>query len=167
MKTEFAKAIEAGEDVVGKEVVCLVGHKFNDCFYETGSIFTITGTSWTPEYTSVRWVKLNGKSHYPDQAGTWFEFKHVLDKQEVESVSYKLLSEQNKLLEAMLEGAKTRNKQYEQQIQMLKDDLFNLQMENARLDLAAQRWEMFNCEANRNIADKLLKKLADDAVETR
>lgn len=58
------------------------------------------------------------------------------------------------------------NKRLKQQIQMLKDDLFNLQMENARLDLAAQRWQMFDCEANRNIADKLLKKLADDAIET-
>lgn len=58
------------------------------------------------------------------------------------------------------------NKRLKQQIEMLKDDLFNLQMENARLDLAAQRWQMFDCEANRNIADKLLKKLADEAVET-
>lgn len=58
------------------------------------------------------------------------------------------------------------NKRLKQQIEILKDDLFNLQMENARLDLAAQRWQMFDCEANRNIADKLLKKLADDAIET-
>lgn len=79
----------------------------------------------------------------------------------------KLLLEENKRLKEQLDGATEVNKQYEQQIHMLKDDLFNLQMENARLDLAAQRWQMFDCEANRNIADKLLKKLADEAVETR
>lgn len=79
----------------------------------------------------------------------------------------KLLLEENKFLQTQLDGATEVIKQYEQQIQMLKDDVFNLQLENARLDLAAQRWEMFNCEANRNIADKLLKKLADEAVEIR
>ena len=77
------------------------------------------------------------------------------------------VDDENKRLKEQLDGATEINKQYEQQIHMLKDDLFNLQMENARLDLAAQRWQMFNCEANRNIADKLLKKLADEAVETR
>lgn len=65
-----------------------------------------------------------------------------------------------------LEGAICINKQYEQQLKQCRDDLFNLRMENARLELAALRWQMFDCEVNRNTADKLLKKLADDAVET-
>jgi len=67
---------------------------------------------------------------------------------------------ENKRLKEQLEGAIEINKQYEQQ-------LFDLRMENARLELSALRWQMFDCEANRNIADKLLKKLADEAVETR
>lgn len=67
--------------------------------------------------------------------------------------------EENKRLKEQLERVVEANKQYEQQ-------LFNLRMENARLELAALRWQMFDCEVNRNTADKLLKKLADDAVET-
>lgn len=155
MKTEFAKAIEAGEDVVGKEIILI-----SDGWFSMGKGTELVVTN--KFHVARIFTTQNGEISY-DFAND-FEFKHVLDKQEEESVAYKLLSEQNKLLEAMLEGAKARNKQYEQQIQILKDDLFNLQMENARLDLAAQRWQMFDCEANRNIADKLLKKLADEAV---
>ena len=72
---------------------------------------------------------------------------------------------ENKRLKEQLDGAVEINKQYEQQLKQCRDDLFNLRMENARLDLAAQRWQMFDCEANRNIADKLLKKLADEQGE--
>lgn len=158
MKTEFAKAIEAGEDVVGKEVVLLKQDGYR--VLQQGKVYTVDAV-YRDAFMVDEWV-VGGYLLFAPNTVNDFEFKHVLDKQEEESVAYKLLSEQNKLLEVMLEGAKVRNKQYEQQIQMLKDDLFNLQMENARLDLAAQRWQMFDCEANRNIADKLLKKLADE-----
>ena len=142
MKTEFAKAIEAGEDVVGKEVVCV-------CDEEWAS-FT-EGECYMVLKVDDELIFFNGDRAACVEYANDFEFTHTLDKRE-EAELDKLLLEENKRLK--------------QQIQMLKDDLFNLQMENARLDLAAQRWEMFDCEANRNIADKLLKKLADEAVET-
>ena len=147
MKTDFAKAIEAGEDVVGKEVVLLTPKKYY--YLNVGEVYRVNAVvkGFIYFFKSCTCTSIG--------AANDFEFKHVLDKQKEENVEVKLLSEQNKLLEVMLEGAKARNKQYEQQ-------LFDLRMENARLELAAQRWEMFNCEANRNIADKLLKKLADE-----
>lgn len=147
MRTEFAKAIEAGEDVVGKEVVLLKQENYRKLC--RGTVY-IVEEQFDEAFTAGGCTLLTCFA-------SDFEFKHVLDKQKEENVEVKLLSEQNKLLEIMLEGAKARNKQYEQQ-------LFDMRMENARLELAAQRWEMFNCEANRNIADKLLNKLADEAV---
>lgn len=156
MKTEFAKAIEAGEDVVGKEVVCVCDEEW---------VSFIEGDCYTVLKVDDELIFFNGDRAACVEYANDFEFKHVLDKQK-DAESDKLLLEENKRLKEQLDGAVEINKQYEQQIQILKDDLFNLQMENARLDLAAQRWQMFDCEANRNIADKLLKKLADDAVET-
>lgn len=145
MKTEFAKAIEAGEDVVGKTIICINDESWSGDI-AVGDMFTISSSD-------------NGFVYFTDTTGinkedvNDFEFEHVVDiRKEEEEATYLLLEE---------------NKHLKQQIHMLKDDLFNLQMENARLDLAAQRWQMFDCEANRNIADKLLKKLADDAVEIR
>lgn len=157
MKTDFAKAIEAGEDVVGKEIVLI-----SDGWFSMGKGTELVVTN--KFHVARIFTTQNGEISYA--FANDFEFKHVLDKQK-EAEADKLLLEENKRLKEQLDGATEVNKQYEQQIQMLKDDLFNLQMENARLDLAAQRWQMFDCEANRNIADKLLKKLADEAVETR
>lgn len=163
MKTEFAKAIEAGEDVVGKEVVCVCDEEW---------VSFIEGDCYTVLKVYNELIFFNGDRAACVEYANDFEFKHVLDKQkEQELVEFnpfknqclaKFLAEadeENKRLKEQLEGAIEINKQYEQQ-------LFDLRMENARLELAAQRWEMFDCEANRNIADKLLKKLADDAVET-
>lgn len=147
MKTEFAKAIEAGENVVGKEVVLLKQDGYR--VLQQGKVYTVDAV-YRDAFMVDEWV-VGGYLLFAPNTVNDFEFKHVLDKQK-ETKSDNLLLEENKRLK--------------QQIQMLKDDLFNLQMENARLDLAAQRWQMFDCEVNRNIADKLLKKLADDAVET-
>ena len=142
MKTEFAKAIEAGEDVVGKEVVCVCDEEW---------VSFIEGDCYTVLKVDDELILFNGDRAACVEYANDFEFKHVLDKQK-DAESDKLLLEENKRLK--------------QQIHMLKDDLFNLQIENARLELSALRWQMFDCEANRNIADKLLKKLADDAIET-
>ncbi len=172
MKTEFAKAFEKRDLKVGDEIVC-VSTDFWEDDIQLNSVHTITKltfefdnyTVWTDTGFSLRC-----------SVGD-FEFKHILDKQkESEPVMRSYNYDHSAVvaqyydsltsIKEQLEGALEINKQYEQQIHMLKDDLFNLQMENARLELAAQRWEMFNCEANRNIADKLLKKLADEAIET-
>lgn len=167
MKTEFAKAFEKQELVVSDEIVC-VSTDFWGEDVELGSVHIITKlTSDFGKYTVWTDTGFSLRCSVGD-----FEFKHILDKQkqdvEVEFDPFKNqclakflaeADEENKRLKEQLEGAIEINKQYEQQ-------LFDLRMENARLELAAQRWEMFNCEANRNIADKLLKKLADDAVET-
>lgn len=163
MKTEFAKAIEAGEDVVGKEVVLLTPKKYY--YLDVGRVYTISAVVKEFLYFSGSCVCAS-----VDTAND-FEFKHVLDNQSEQApVEFdpfknqclaKFLAEadnENKRLKEQLEGAIEINKQYEQQ-------LFDLRMENARLDLAAQRWEMFNCEVNRSIADKLLKKLADEQGE--
>lgn len=174
MKTEFAKALAKGENIIGKEIVLLDQGKYY--IIKQGDIYVITDATWVPSQREVRSFKIGGVALDAAVSGNDFEFKHVLEKQkETNEVQFfdpfknqclaKFLAEadeENKRLKEQLDGATEINKQYEHQIQMLKDDLFNLQMEIARLDLAAQRWEMFNCEANRNIADKLLKKLADE-----
>lgn len=154
MKTEFAKAIEAGEDVVGKEVVLLTPKKYY--YLSVGEVYCVNAVAkeFIYFYRNCTCISIG--------AANDFEFKHILDKQEqTNEVAFK-----NQCLAKFLAEADEENKRLKQQIEILKDDLFNLQMENARLELAALRWEMFNCEANRNIADKLLKKLADEAVET-
>lgn len=175
MKTDFAKAFEKRDLKVGDEIVC-VSTDFWEDDIQLNSVHIITKlTSEFDNYTVWTDTGFSLRCSVGD-----FEFKHVLDKQkETNEVQFfdpfknqclaKFLAEadeENKRLKEQLDGATEINKQYEQQIQMLKDDLFNLQMENARLDLAAQRWQMFDCEANRNIADKLLKKIADEVVET-
>lgn len=169
MKTEFAKAIEAGEDVVGKEVVLLTPKKYY--YLDTGRVYTISAIVEGFLYFSGSCVCAS-----VDTAND-FEFKHVLDKQEqTNEVTFKNqclakflaeADEENKRLKEQLEGALEISKQYEQQLKQCRDDLFNMRMENARLELAALRWQMFDSPVNREIADKLLKKLADDAVETR
>lgn len=160
MKTELAKAIEAGEDVVGKEVVLLTPKKYY--YLDTGRVYTISAVVEGFLYFSGSCVCAS-----VDVAND-FEFKHVLDKQKEDEPVVRfpdynhsavfLYYDKIMSMKEQLEGALEINKQYEQQ-------LFDLRMENARLELAAQRWEMFNCEANRNIADKLLKKLADEQGE--
>lgn len=167
MKTEFAKAFEKQDLKVGDEIVC-VSTGFWGEDIQLNSVHIITKLA--PEFDNYT-VWTNTGFSLRCSVGD-FEFKHVLDEQkEQELVEFnpfknqclaKFLAEadeENKRLKEQLDGAIEINKQYEQQ-------LFDLRMENARLDLAAQRWEMFNCEANRNIADKLLKRLADEAVET-
>lgn len=162
MKTEFAKAIEAGEDVVGKSIVLISDGWLS---MDKGTKLAVTNnfpavSLFTTQIGEISYAFAND-----------FEFKHVLDEQkEQELVEFnpfknqclaKFLAEadeENKRLQEQLDGALEINKQYEQQ-------LFDLRMENARLELAAQRWQMFDCEANRNIADKLLKKLADEQGE--
>lgn len=174
MNTDFAKALAKGENIIGKQVVLL--YQDNYLSLTQGNSYTITDATWVPSQREVRSFKVGGVALDASVSGNDFEFKHVFDKQKepvMRSSNYyhsAVIAQYYDSLASLkeqLEGATEINKQYEQQIQMLKDDLFNLQMENARLDLAAQRWQMFDCEANRNIADKLLKKLADDAVETR
>ena len=169
MKTEFAKAIEAGEDIVGKEVVLLTSKKYY--YLSVGETYRVNAVvkGFIYFYESCSCISIDSADD--------FEFKHILDKQEQTSeVTFKNqclakflaeADEENKRLKEQLEGAIEINKQYEQQLKQCRDDLFSLRMENARLELAALRWQMFDCEANRNIADKLLKKLADDVVETR
>ena len=165
MKTEFAKAFEKRDLKVGDEIVCVSTDFWGDDI-ELNSVHRIVElTSEGGNYTVWTNTCLSLRCSVGD-----FEFKHVLDKQEENAEApfknqclAKFLAEadeENKRLKEQLEGALEINKQYEQQ-------LFDLRMENARLELAALRWQMFDCEANRNIADKLLKKLADEAVETR
>lgn len=157
MKTEFAKAIEAGEDVLGKTLVCVNDDGWRGRF-EEGEVLVVERILHDRMY-------LTNNTYFSEEYANDFEFKHVLDKEStttrssnyyhsavVAQYSDKIVS-----LTEQLDGAIEVVKQYEQQ-------LFDMRMENARLELAAQRWEMFNCEANRNIADKLLKKLADEAV---
>lgn len=166
MKTEFAKAFEKRDLKVGDEIVC-VSTGFWGEDIQLNSVHIITKlASESDKYTVWTDTGFSLRCSVGD-----FEFKHVLDKQkEQELVEFnpfknqclaKFLAEadeENKRLQEQLDGALEINKQYEQQ-------LFDLRMENARLELAAQRWQMFDCEANRNIADKLLKKLADEQGE--
>ena len=168
MKTEFAKAFEKQDLKVGDEIVC-VSTDFWEDDIQLNSVHIITKlTSEFDNYTVWTDTGFSLRCSVGD-----FEFKHVLDEQkEQELVEFnpfknqclaKFLAEadeENKRLKEQLDGATEVNKQYEQQ-------LFDLRMENARLELAAQRWQMFDSPVNREIADKLLKKLADDAVETR
>lgn len=160
MTTEFAKAFEAGEDIVGKKVVCVCDDEWES--FTKGDNCTVLKVDSEIVYFD------KNRMAFIEYAND-FEFKDVLEKPSQDAFRQECLAkflaeadEENKRLREQLDGMAEINKQYEQQ-------LFDMRMENARLELSSLRWSVFDCPVNRDIADKLLRKLADeqqDGVES-